>query len=143
LNRRQEQVPQKQRYEEDASQRSRRQLLHAAGSSSQEIKQFLHHDVFDRQQGQLRDPIHPRIVGGTPAPAGAFPFYAKSLPTTLCGATLIWEDILLTAAHCTGAFLNGAAIGGIRLDDSDATVIPVDSELPHPDYDALTNENGT
>jgi hypothetical protein len=147
-NRRQEQAHQQQQQQyENAFLRTRRQLLDdAAASSSQELKQVLHHDVFDRQ-GQLHSPpaaaVQPRIVGGTPAPAGAFPFYAKSLPETLCGATLIWEDILLTAAHCEGAFLNGVAIGGTRLDDSDATVLPVDSELPHPNYDVLTNGNGT
>jgi hypothetical protein len=102
--------------------------------------------VFDRH-GQQRDPaaIHNRIVGGTPAPPGAFPFHAKSslLNDGFCGASLIWEDILLTAAHCNGTFWEGAAIGGTQSDDSDATVIPVDFELLHPEYDGFTFENGT
>jgi len=55
-----------------------------------------------------------RIVGGTPVADGSiYPFYVDSNAPTLCGATLIHEDILLTAAHCLGGFLNGASIGGV------------------------------
>ena len=59
----------------------------------------------------------------------------------LCGATLIHEDILLTAAHCEGGFLAGATIGGILLDGSDGTVHNVDREFIHPNYDDATREN--
>ena len=41
----------------------------------------------------------PRIVGGEDASAGEFPFFVQGLG---CGASLIWKDIVLTAAHCKG-----------------------------------------
>ena len=37
-----------------------------------------------------------RIVGGENAEAGEFPFFVQWMG---CGASLVWEDILLTAAH--------------------------------------------
>jgi secreted trypsin-like serine protease len=37
-----------------------------------------------------------RIVGGEDAEAGEFPFFVQWRG---CGASLIWEDVLLTAAH--------------------------------------------
>ena len=40
--------------------------------------------------------IEPRIVGGFDASAGAFPFFVQ---WSGCGASLIWEDIILAAAH--------------------------------------------
>lgn len=83
-----------------------------------------------------------RIVGGTIVAPGTYPFFAYGAGTILCGATLIYEDILLTAAHCDGAFIqNGALIGGTQLDGSDATRIEVESELPSPDYDDATRLN--
>jgi hypothetical protein len=85
-----------------------------------------------------------RIVGGTPAAKGEYPFYAKVVGKYFCGATLIWEDILLSAAHCQGLFLSGeVAIGGIRLNNSDATIIPVESEHIHPQFDFWSYRNGT
>jgi hypothetical protein len=40
-----------------------------------------------------------RIVGGTAAPAGKYPFYVNTLRPILCGGTLIHPDIVLTAAR--------------------------------------------
>jgi hypothetical protein len=107
-----------------------------------EVENFLHHDVFEKRAGVRPQP---RIVGGTPASPGSFPFYAKSVAggDLLCGATLIWEDVLLSAAHCKGAFIGGVAIGGTKLDDSDATILEVESEYIHPAYDPVTQANGT
>lgn len=42
--------------------------------------------------------IEGRIVGGTNAKPGEFPFFVQ---WTGCGASLIHEDIVLTAAHCS------------------------------------------
>ena len=42
------------------------------------------------------DILDGRIVGGEDAEPGEFPFFVKWRG---CGASLIWKDILLTAAH--------------------------------------------
>jgi hypothetical protein len=39
-----------------------------------------------------------RIVGGMPAQPGEYPFFAFSAGMMLCGGTLIYPDIILTAA---------------------------------------------
>lgn len=76
-----------------------------------------------------------KIVGGTPASANEYPYYAIPAGEWLCGASLVHEDILLTVAHCEEAFLDGIIIGGIQLYGSDAKeFISVESEHPHPDY---------
>ena len=41
----------------------------------------------------------PRIVGGSDADEGDYPFFVQG---SSCGASLIWKDIVLTAAHCKG-----------------------------------------
>jgi hypothetical protein len=122
-------------------------IINATTPTGRDVENFLHNNDMHtkpKHLPQTKKNIQPRIVGGTAATEGEFPFYAKTRPTTLCGATLVWEDILLTAAHCGGGFLNGAAIGGTLIDDSDATIIvDVISEIPHPDYNDATQENGT
>ena len=42
------------------------------------------------------------IIGGADADIRQFPYFAHGYD---CGASLIWYDIALTAAHCGGAFL--------------------------------------
>jgi trypsin len=77
----------------------------------------------------------PRIVGGTPAAPGDYPFHVNAIDPLFCGGSLIYEDIVLTAAHCVGTFLAGVNIGGTMLDGTDATdVLSVDLEFPHPDF---------
>ncbi|KAJ3652966.1 hypothetical protein Zmor_018888 [Zophobas morio] len=49
----------------------------------------------------LASPPHRRIVGGTTASPGQFPFIASlNDPEELCGASIITQNWLLTAAHC-------------------------------------------
>lgn len=55
-----------------------------------------------------------RIIGGTPAAEGEYPFYAIPRGMMLCGATLISPEILLTAAHCGGVWTTGALIGELE-----------------------------
>jgi secreted trypsin-like serine protease len=43
-----------------------------------------------------------RIVGGTNAKPGEYPFFVQWMG---CGASLIWEDIVLTAAHVSKGHL--------------------------------------
>jgi secreted trypsin-like serine protease len=50
-------------------------------------------------------------------------------------ATLIHEDILLTAAHCYKAFVSyGVYIGGTQIDGSESEFVLVESEYPHVNY---------
>jgi secreted trypsin-like serine protease len=59
-------------------------------------------------------------------------------------ATLIHDDLLLTAAHCQGLFSVAGAvyIGGVLLSGDDAIDnIPVIIEYPHPKHNIFTVEN--
>ena len=61
-----------------------------------------------------------RIIGGVTSPAGCYPYFTYVDVQTntgdvfICSANLIWEDVILTAAHCIldiiGAGLNVSSI---------------------------------
>ena len=78
------------------------------------------------------------IVGGTIVARGVYPSYAHVIGFgSLCGATLIHSDILLTAAHCQSAFTydRRIAIGATFRNGSDAAeVYNVESIHQHPMY---------
>lgn len=81
----------------------------------------------------------PRIVGGNLTPIGFYPYYATPVGPFLCGSTVIYEDILITAAHCYNAFRTNNAyvnIGGTLIDGSQSEHIPIESVLKHPNYTA-------
>ena len=92
--------------------------------------------------------LEPRIVGGSTAALGAYPSYA--IPKTaadgigLCGSVKIWDDVLLTAAHCQGVFKgNTIYLGGNQRNGADALDTTVGQrELVHPDFswDTLQND---
>jgi secreted trypsin-like serine protease len=97
-----------------------------------------------------------RVVGGGNVnPPDRFPYYAYLEVRTdggsfICSATLIWEDILLTAAHClvdlqlAGLELLGvdAWVGLSDQDQRDAAVYrQVELAVPNPRFDPNTEEN--
>jgi secreted trypsin-like serine protease len=79
-------------------------------------------------------PITPRIIGGNDAQQGEYPFFVQGQG---CGGSLVWEDVVLTAAHCQGAFDDGVIVGSsiyIEAISDDAESIGVQQEVPHPNY---------
>jgi trypsin len=83
-----------------------------------------------------------RIIGGNDAPAGQYPFFVQWHG---CGASLIHEDIILSAAHCDLLEYNDVIIGShLRFND---TVLPgahrrmiVERRL-HPNFNDTSMEN--
>mmetsp|Transcript_16527 Transcript_16527/g.24382 ORF Transcript_16527/g.24382 Transcript_16527/m.24382 type:complete len:685 (-) Transcript_16527:28-2082(-) len=73
-----------------------------------------------------------RIVGGTDANAGDYPFYTK---WASCGASLVAPDVLLSAAHCGKITSNTVHIGrSAKNGDDDAIERTITQRLFHPDY---------
>ena len=85
-----------------------------------------------------------RIIGGNDAPSGRYPFFVQWHG---CGASLIHEDIILTAAHCAPIELNDVVVGShLRYHDDD--ILPagahqrmVVNRRLHPDYNETSLEN--
>lgn len=84
-----------------------------------------------------------RIVGGVPATPGEYPFYVHVANGTLCGGTLIWPDVVLTAAHCQRAWSTTTAfVGSTDIAGRDgAEIVTIERFTPHPNYNSQNEEN--
>lgn len=86
--------------------------------------------------------FHHRIIGGEVASPGDYPFFVD---WGGCGATLVHEDIIVTAAHCAEVLADttDVYVGAFResqeTDGAEKRLV-VDS-IVHPDYDDNTIEN--
>lgn len=83
----------------------------------------------------------PRIIGGSEATQGRYPF-AASLQDGghFCGGSLITKNVVLTAAHCQGGNYN-AVLGRHDLRSSAGQVIAMKKEIPHPNYRESNTDN--
>lgn len=82
-----------------------------------------------------------RIVGGTKAEPGEYPYYAQM---DGCGGSLIAPNVVLTAAHCNEEGRDEVIVGGYERDKSDtdgAYLRTCDKWIPHPDYQKVNAHN--
>lgn len=107
-------------------------------SSSARMQRILEHNL----------KFQPKIVGGREVKVGAYP-WAVSLAyynnsgqlSSYCGASLIAENWLLTAAHCEVYVSDVAIIGRHDLTTNDGKVFKVSKFIPHPAYNPNTSDN--
>ena len=83
-----------------------------------------------QQQQQIERNL---IQDGNNANRKEYPYFAQGAG---CGASLVWKDILLTAAHCEGLF-DKVLVGARRSNTRDRynQLMSGQQEIPHPDYD--------
>ncbi|KAG6923740.1 transmembrane protease, serine 9, partial [Chelydra serpentina] len=87
-----------------------------------------------------------RIVGGTEASRGEFPWQVSLRENNehFCGATILTEKWLVSAAHCFNEFQDPAVwaayMGSISLSGSDSSTVKagVGRIIPHPSYNTDT-----
>jgi secreted trypsin-like serine protease len=100
-------------------------------------------DFFDEYDDDDDMVPQARIVGGQLALNSDFPWYVQGYG---CGGTLVWPDVVLTAAHCTNAFDDGQVlVGAVRnkRETLGSEWVQITSSLQvHPDFDwvAATND---
>ena len=83
--------------------------------------------------------ITPRISGGVDTQRREFPYIVKSATENglICAGTLIHRDIVLTAAHCQGSFVDGVIVSAYELDSTvneNEIHRHVDRQYRHPGY---------
>ncbi|CAG9864420.1 unnamed protein product [Phyllotreta striolata] len=94
--------------------------------------------------------ITPLVIGGANAKSDEFPHMAAlgfDDPGSMelswrCGASLISDSFLLTAAHCVGPFApSKARIGVTRLNDTEHVDVKISKIVRHPSWDAANHFN--
>ncbi|KAG7368016.1 trypsin [Nitzschia inconspicua] len=92
------------------------------------------------QQQQSQQQRRTIVNGETVTNLRDYQFFVRSysesigqIPSLLCGASLIHSDIILTAAHCQGAFNYGVVMFNPFLDALN-WYNTVDLQIAHPDY---------
>ena len=109
-------------------------------------------DALRYAQGQQRSlSLTGRIIGGEPAPIGAYPWIvsigASSFPQSVghfCGGAVLADRWIVTAAHCVDGATQPAMISvksGSNYLDGEATRSMVTQILVHPSWDRSTFEN--
>ena len=85
-----------------------------------------------------------RIVGGEEAFADEFPWFASSINGSLCGASFVGGNVLLTAAHCSRAFRVGSDVyvKAYRFQSSSRGAIrrTITKTVRHPKYGNAGND---
>ncbi|MCU0831617.1 MAG: serine protease [Rhizobiaceae bacterium] len=91
-------------------------------------------------------PRNGRIVGGTPAPNGAYPYQVAveirtSQGASLCGGSVINNFTILTAAHCMRAGATYRVLVGTNSLNTGGRIIGVRQVRVHPGYNRPTAFN--
>jgi secreted trypsin-like serine protease len=107
---------------------------------------FLSSEFVQSKPRKLRRPpiqhlaAESRIVGGTQATPGEYPFFVE---WSGCGASLIHDDIILSAAHCNPLSNNKVVIGAYKSDSlqEGAETRSIVARRSHPAYNDYSVEN--
>ena len=93
--------------------------------------------VRERKTGGLFVPkVTPKIVGGTDAAPGEFPWFVKGFG---CGATLVAPNVVVSAAHCVGSFDSRVTVGPSHFyDDGEVVRTNLQQQILHPSFNANT-----
>jgi trypsin len=81
--------------------------------------------------------VQTRVIGGFNAAPGQFPFYVQADSLGFgCGGSLIWYDIVLTAAHCLPAYQSTVLVGAYQSNSTayGARRYRVKKNIQHPDF---------
>lgn len=82
-------------------------VLQQGAARGFELRDKKHHNLNPSRLRQTR--AAPKIIGGRPADEDEYPFFVQAEG---CGGSLIWKDIVLTAAHCEDAYFDRVLVGG-------------------------------
>jgi trypsin len=120
--------------EPDMAQLSRRQRRKQLGDKLREERDLKFSNVTD-------EGVQQRIVGGNAADLSKYPYFVHGFG---CGAILIHRDIVLSAAHCDGAFWNEVLVGpaaNARTGLAQWRTIANNRMYVHPNFSWDTMEN--